>query len=56
MTMPQFIRSLDRKMAAHAKKTKLPDKLVPPANVQASRDPRRAAGGHSWRVFPPTYK
>jgi Mor family transcriptional regulator len=33
MTMPQFIRWLDRKMAAHAKKTKLPDKLVPSADV-----------------------
>ncbi len=33
MTTPQFIEWLDRKMAEHAKKTKLPDKLIPPADV-----------------------
>ncbi len=33
MTTPQFIEWLDAKMAAHAKKTKLPDKLVPPEEV-----------------------
>jgi hypothetical protein len=33
MTTPEFIAWLDRKMAEHAKKTRLPDKLIPPADV-----------------------
>jgi hypothetical protein len=33
MTTPQFIEWLDRKMAEHAEKTKLPDKLIPPLYV-----------------------
>ena len=33
MTTLQFIAWLDRKMAAHAKEAKLPDKLIPPADV-----------------------
>jgi hypothetical protein len=33
MTTPDFIAWLDRKMAEHAKETRLPDKLIPPADV-----------------------
>jgi hypothetical protein len=33
MTTPQFIEWLDGKMAEHVRKTKLPDKLIPPGEV-----------------------
>jgi hypothetical protein len=50
MTTPQFIAWLDGKMAAHAKETKQPDKLVPPEEVIAAELEQRIESKMRARV------